>query len=135
MKPLKTLMVGLLLAASLITSSVVAAPAPVVQPEAVIAVTPKPLSIQEKIDAAAKRYGVQSTLMRSVIKCESTFNPKAVGDNGTSFGLVQIHLPSHPTITKEQAFDEDFAIDFLASNLAKGKGNMWTCYRIVTGQQ
>lgn len=123
------------MALSIVTTSVVAAPAPVEPKEAVIAEVPKPLTITEKIDIAAKRYGVQSTLMRSVIKCESTYNPKAVGDGGTSFGLVQINLPSHPTITKEQAFDEDFAIDFLASNLAKGKGKMWTCYRIVTGQQ
>ena len=135
MKSLKYIALAVAMLFSIVTSSVVAAPAPVVQEEAVIAVPPKPLTISEKIDAAAKKYGVQSTLMRSVIKCESSYNPKAVGDGGTSFGLAQINLPSHPTITKEQAFDEDFAIDFLASNLAKGKGNMWTCYRIVTGQQ
>ena len=129
----------LLVVATITTSSVDAVTAPVVTPT-VAAVPPKPLSIQssssldEKIDIVATKYGVQPSLMRSVIKCESSYRTDAIGDGGTSFGLVQINLPSHPTITKAQAFDADFALDFLASNLAKGKGDMWTCYRMITSQ-
>lgn len=69
--------------------------------------------------------------MTKIINCESSRNPNAVGDRGNSFGLVQIHLPSHPSITKEQALDEEYAIDFLAKNLSEGKGYLWTCYRML----
>lgn len=124
----------LLVVALFTTAGAEAVTAPSVNLTAPI-VPPKPLTLKEKSDKYAKQYNVNAELMSAVVKCESTFNPDAIGDYGNSFGLVQIHLPSHPTITKEQAYDPDFALDFLAKNLAKGKGNMWTCYRIVTGQQ
>lgn len=85
--------------------------------------------------------------MLAVIDCESQFVydtqsrhvytpsnvPKGydVGDREQSFGLVQIHLPAHPTITKEQAYDPEFSVDFLARHLKNGDGNMWTCYRTL----
>lgn len=116
--------------ATLVTTSVDAVTAPVVQ-TTVSSTTPKQLSLPEKIDASAKRYGVQPLLMKRVIECESSNNPDAVGDGGTSFGLAQIHLPAHPDITKEQATNPDFAIDFLAKNLAAGKGSMWTCFNMM----
>lgn len=50
-----------------------------------------------------------------------------VGDRERSFGIVQIHEPAHPNITREQALDPDFALDFLAYNVSKGKSGMWTC--------
>lgn len=67
----------------------------------------------------------------ATLKCESGFNPKAVGDKGKSFGIAQIHLPAHPTITKQQALDPMWAIDWTAQQFAKGeKGKrMWTCWR------
>lgn len=83
----------------------------------------------EKILKYATLYNVSPETMTRVIACESNYNPRAVGDGGNSFGLAQIHLPSHPYVTKEQAYDPDFAIDFLAKNLAKGNGRIWTCYR------
>jgi len=43
-----------------------------------------------------------------------------------SWGLSQIHLPSHPTITKQQAQDADFAINFMAEHL--GRDVKWSCY-------
>lgn len=66
-----------------------------------------------------------------VVKCESNYNPNAWGDGGYSRGLVQIHYPAHPTISDEQALNIEFALDFLARNLKEGKGNMWTCWRIM----
>ena len=63
------------------------------------------------------------------IQCECSFNPNAIGDNGTSFGLAQIHLPAHPNITKEQALDPKFAIEFITSEFQKGNQWKWTCYK------
>jgi len=51
------------------------------------------------------------------------------GQREQSFGLVQIHLPAHTNVSKEQALDPEFAIDFLAKNLAQGRGAMWSCYK------
>lgn len=79
-------------------------------------------------DFYAEQYGVSTTTMDSIIQCESGYDPKAVGDKGKSHGLVQIYSPAHPTITIEQAESPFFALDFLAKNLSKGRGKMWSCY-------
>lgn len=89
----------------------------------------EPFTIEEKIEHYGNKYNVSSDVMTNVIKCESGFNPKAVGDGGNSRGLSQIHRPSHPTITDEQAFDEDFAIEFMASEMSKGNSWMWSCWK------
>lgn len=85
--------------------------------------------------------------MLAVVDCESQYVydgqsqhrytatnvPKGyqVGDREESWGLVQIHLPAHPTISKEQANDPEYAAEFLARNLKAGRGSMWTCYSIL----
>jgi soluble lytic murein transglycosylase-like protein len=69
--------------------------------------------------------------MHAVIKCESSYNPNAVGDSGHSRGLAQIHRPSHPTITDAQAFDPDFAIEFMAKAMSQGDAWMWSCWKNI----
>lgn len=49
-----------------------------------------------------------------------------------SWGLAQIHLPSHPSVTREMAQNPAFAVDFLVSNVADGRQRMWTCGRFPT---
>lgn len=44
---------------------------------------------------------------------ESGWNPGSVGDNGSSFGPFQIHLPAHPGVTAQQAEDPQFAVAFM----------------------
>lgn len=44
---------------------------------------------------------------------ESGWNLTSVGDNGTSFGPFQIHLPAHPGVTKQQAEDPAFAVSYM----------------------
>jgi hypothetical protein len=84
--------------------------------------------------------------MSGIISCESGWNytvqsnhryttnaPKGYtsGMREQSYGLVQIHLPAHPSISKEQATDPEFAVDFLAKNIAAGRASMWSCYKTV----
>lgn len=83
------------------------------------------------IQKYAEKYDVSEEVLHKVIFCESRYNRYAIGDRGHSRGLVQIYDNYHPTITHEQAFDPDFAINFLAENIKKGKGNMWTCFRNI----
>jgi len=85
--------------------------------------------LQELSDSIADEYKVSRATMRSVVSCESQWNKTAIGDHGNSYGLVQIHLPSHRSVTEEMATDPEFALRFLAGHLAEGNGNMWTCYR------
>lgn len=79
-------------------------------------------------------YGLSATEIAQAIeitRCESGFVESAVGDGGNSFGLVQIHLPSHPEITKEQALDKYFATWFIVSEIKNGNMWKWTCGRIL----
>ena len=94
-----------------------------------VPISPQVKTIDELIEEKAKLYQVSPIVMHQVIKCESQYNPNAIGDGGHSRGLVQIYDDFHPTVTHEQAFDPEFSITFLAKNLAQGNGHLWTCYR------
>ena len=71
-----------------------------------------------------------------VIECESGFNatiqsfhPDPNGPNGRedSWGLVQINLPSHTEVTREQAQDWKFSLGFIKNNFKAGKKIKWSC--------
>lgn len=81
-------------------------------------VVPVPQKYQQMLQAAADKYKVPANLLALVIHAESGFRPNAVGDNGSSFGFFQIHLPAHPDISKEQAMDPQFNLDWGARYLA-----------------
>ena len=83
--------------------------------------------IKQEIDEQAKKYKVDPKVMHKVIKCESGYNPNALGDGGKSRGLVQIHSVYHE-VSDEDAYDPQYAIEFLAKALSEGKGNLWSCY-------
>lgn len=57
-----------------------------------------------------------------------------MGDFSTSFGIAQIHLPVHPEITKEEALNPFFSIDWAAREFAAGRANEWTCFRQLQGK-
>lgn len=106
-------------------------PTPTIIPEAQIlsvVSTSTPEWIKQRISHYAEVYGVSEITMNHIVKCESNYVPNIWGDYGNSRGLVQIHYPSNPTISDEQAMDIEFALDFLARNLKNGKGSMWTCW-------
>lgn len=126
-------------------------PAQAEAPMAVPAPTPKvwdKQAIFEAIETYSKKYGVSAHVMAVVVSCETagTFNPNIqsqarykrnnprwgvlAGDQEKSFGLAQIHLPDNKDVTLSEATDPEFALEFLARNLAAGRGGMWTCYRI-----
>lgn len=106
--------------------------------ETVATSTPEMLDVPALIKHYASQYKVSAKLMLSIVTCETagTFDPsiqsyvKAKGPNGRedSWGLSQIHLPSWPKITREQAQDPHFALNFLAEKLSKGQAYLWSCY-------
>lgn len=87
--------------------------------------------IKTIISSNAEKYNVDSIILTNVIKCESSFVTNARGDGGHSRGLAQIHNIYHPEVTDEMADNPEFAIDFMAKNIASGKGSQWTCYRTL----
>jgi hypothetical protein len=96
-----------------------------------IEVIPEEKTIEEKVKAKATEYGVPFKEMWDTILCESgasttiqSYHIRKDGTREPSYGLAQIHLEYHPTVTKEQAIDPDFAIDFMAKNWHKVR---WYC--------
>jgi len=62
---------------------------------------------------------------------ESGWYDKAVGDNGHSLGMVQINLPSHPNVTREQALDATFSLNFIVDAWLNNDMWMWTCWKAL----
>jgi hypothetical protein len=77
------------------------------------------MSIAEQIRYTAQKECSKRNLGDYCIKdimgmawTESRFNKNAIGDNGASHGILQIHLGYHPHITQEQARDIEFSINW-----------------------
>lgn len=90
--------------------------------------------INKEIEEQAALYKRDPEYMKKLIKCESmgstTIQSYHVrnGVREESWGLSQIHLPSHPTVTKEEAIEPKFAIHFMAKNLGRVK---WSCEDLI----
>lgn len=95
------------------------------------------LSIIEKIENLSGLYNVDPHAIINTINCESEFVsgqsriPNKTGPNGRedSWGIAQIHLPSHPDVSKEEALDPSFSIEWMIKKWAEGKAGRWTCAR------
>ncbi len=94
--------------------------------------------IRQYMVQQAHKYGVNPVLIDKVITCESNWKNvqsrlynKADGGRELSFGIAQIRISVHPDISKKDALDERFAIHYMVTNIAKGNGRMWTCYRKI----
>lgn len=86
----------------------------------------RPDTIQGKIVSEAYRQGVDPALALAIAKQESGFNPNAFGDVnvGGSYGLFQIHRPSHPNYKGGFNVDENikYGVGFL-KNLSNSYNN------------
>lgn len=76
-----------------------------------------PPQYQGLVTEAAARSGVPANVLALILAHESGWSEHAVGDQGTSFGLAQIHLPAHPNVSRSQAEDPRFAINWTADEL------------------
>ena len=72
--------------------------------------------------------------LSAIAKCESNYQFSAVGDHGNSYGIFQIHLPSHKRVTKEQAKDPYFSLMWAIEKYYDGELNIWTCARILANK-
>ena len=91
----------------------------------------------------ARQYSLDVSQFVKVIDCESKFKPTVQsnhyykddyyikelrGKRELSFGIAQIHEPSHPTITREQAYNPLYSLEWMAKQWASGNEEMWSCY-------
>lgn len=106
-------------------------PAPAVAPRSIVAALSQE-EIVNLIIATAIRYGINKERFLGTARCESTIRPRIVGDDGASYGLWQIHLKSHPSVKKEQAFDPVWSTEWAAAKFKKDP-TIWTCYRNLYG--
>lgn len=80
------------------------------------------------IRRAEIKYGIPENMLFRLIKTESNFNPNAYNTSSGATGLAQLVLKWHPSVTKAQALDGEFAIDYAGkylSSLAKQLKGDW----------
>lgn len=108
---------------------------PVVIEEPTVEYFNVPLSedLQDHIFELCEQYGVEPSIIVAMIERESTFRSGVIGDNGNSFGLMQIQPRwNHERMSKLGCQDlldpyQNVAvgIDILAEHIDKGRGIEW----------
>lgn len=85
------------------------------------------------VNVIAEQYNVSPKLMKCLIRHENrNWIPElqsGIVTNGVrekSWGLSQIHLPSHPSISLEEATDPKFSIEFMAQEIANKRAWQWS---------
>lgn len=95
-----------------------------------------PVTIEQRVLQMQEKYNLDDSFVRTM-QCESagwlniqSMIPAVGGPNGRedSWGVAQIHLPSHPSITRAQALDPEFALEWSAKQFKAGNARMWSCY-------
>jgi soluble lytic murein transglycosylase-like protein len=76
----------------------------------------------------AKANGLDPYVFKLIITNESHWHPRIVSPTG-DYGIVQIHLAAHPEVTKAEAFDPVWSMQWMAAQWKAGKAREWTTYR------
>lgn len=107
-------------------------------------VTEAPQTLAEMIDKVSVEIGISSSTLTNLVWSESRNKADAVGDKGESLGLVQINLAvtnaererkGLTRITREEAFDAEFALRYAANEIKEGRESAWSvcnCYALVS---
>lgn len=82
--------------------------------------TDKNIDIIKQISA---EYSIDWKIIYAICMVESNCKADTIGDSGQSYGAFQIHLPSHPNVSKEQAMDMEFATKWTIEHGYKYKDN------------
>lgn len=83
------------------------------------------MSVGEAVNAA-RQAGFTGTSLITIVAiagAESGWNSQAIGDQGSSYGLTQVHLPAHPQYTAAQMLDP--VQNMAAAYEISGGGQNW----------
>jgi soluble lytic murein transglycosylase-like protein len=70
----------------------------------------------KRVHNVQRQYGIADSILCRVASLESDWDPAAVGvADAADLGIVQIHMPAHPTITVEEAFTPSWALRWAAA--------------------
>lgn len=87
-----------------------------------------PQNIYGPVEAVAVQYGIPASLWEDIAYVESGYNPSAVGDNGTSFGLFQLHiggqLPAQYNSNPSAVYDPTLNAQIAMPSIAKAWNNL-----------
>lgn len=90
------------------------------------------VDVRTTVLAMLKVEGIDTDRAERIIHCESTFNEKAIGDNGQSKGLWQIYAPAHPSVSDECALDAVCSTEYAISLIkSKRSWNYWSCNNLI----
>lgn len=100
--------------------------------------TPEPTPVptpdnwwKEEVFKLTDEAGMNREIVENIIKCESGWNPKAVGDGGKSWGIWQIYSVAHPEMTKEVAFNPIRSTQYAVKLFEQRGYHPWSCARIL----
>jgi hypothetical protein len=86
-------------------------------------------AVVNAILAATSNTQVQAAMLMGS-KLESGWSATAVGDQGTSFGPFQIHLPAHPGVSSAEAENPSWAVNYMLpayeDGVSKVPASMWS---------
>lgn len=86
----------------------------------------------DKIEYYSRELGAYEGMVDYIVRNESGYYNCAKGDFHVpkpSLGLVQINLHYNESVKPEEAYDADFAIQYLINDLRRGKCDKWTTCR------
>ena len=137
MNILKISLLGFVMVAILTTitySKKAKVPTPIlVQEEPQVILTPI-----EMVDKYAIQYGVNQTIFKKVMYCESGGKPAPKGhnDGGRAYGIMQFHRPTFDSYSKKLGEKLDYKsyndqIKLAAYMFSIGEANHWTAYRAL----
>lgn len=90
--------------------------------------TQPPQNIFNSVHAVAMQFGIPDAIWEDVAQTESVYNPQAVGDNGTSFGLFQLHiggqLPPQYNNNPQAVFDPTLNAQLAMPAIARAWNNL-----------
>jgi transglycosylase-like protein with SLT domain len=90
---------------------------------------PTTQEVRAYVRTQAEEHGVDPMLALWIVKHESSFNPRAMGDGEASRGLWQISRIYHPEVSDTAAFDVASSTDWSLKRISSGKASEWSTYR------
>lgn len=92
--------------------------------------------IQDLVDTYATQYNVDGVKMMATIYCESHYKnvQSDIVSNGRredSWGIAQINLYWNSSVSKSQALDPTYSVEWMAIAFSSGEAKKWSCYRLL----